>query len=214
MTIWNPVLDQRKGGSRREFTVTWDRSGIKTLKKDVPLQVVTLQGPGPRPRRVPGRYWLCPPLHRHSISLSSHIIILCPRALSIRRLLSTRRALRWLSPGPWLPVARALHHAESPPPPGLGAGGGVALPWRQGRPGRPAYLPWGSQLFVKCVYYCMCVYCMYYLTFLSQLSYILISIILHTYLNYPTYLSQLSYIRIPIILDIFSFIPLIRYMPM
>ena len=34
----------------------------------------------------------------------------------------------------------------------------------------------------------MCVYCMYYLTFLSQLFYILISIIPHTYPNYPTYL--------------------------
>jgi hypothetical protein len=191
MTIWNPVLDQRKGGSRREFTVTWDRSGIKTLKKDVPLQVVTLQGPGPRPRRVPGRYWLCPPLHRHSISLSSHIIILCPRALSTRRLLSTRRALRWLSPGPWLPVARASCWL-------------AAAAWsRRRRRSGPAMAtgpPWPSCLSalrqsVICeMLVCVCIACIIlhsypnYPTYLSQLSYILISIILHTYPNYPTYL--------------------------
>jgi hypothetical protein len=205
MTIWNPVLDQRKGGSRREFTVTWDRSGIKTLKKDVPLQVVTLQGPGPRPRRVPGRYWLCPPLHRHSISLSSHIIILCPRALSTRRLLSTRRALRWLSPGPWLPVARASCWV-------------AAAAWsRRRRRSGPAMAtgPPGPSWLSALRQSVICeMRVLRYVCVLHVLSYILIPIILHTYLNYPTYLSQLSYIRIPIILHILSFIPLIRYMPM
>ena len=60
MTIWNPVLDQRKGGSRREFTVIWDCSGIEPLKRCDSSSCVTLQGPGLRPRRVPGRCWLMP----------------------------------------------------------------------------------------------------------------------------------------------------------
>ena len=46
-----------------------------------------------------------------------------------------------------------------------------------------------------------------YVCVLHVLSYILIPIILHTYLNYPTYLSQLSYIRIPIILHTYPNYP-------
>ena len=39
-------------------------------------------------------------------------------------------------------------------------------------------------------------------------------LILHIYPNYPIYLSELYYILISIILNILSYIPIILYMPM
>jgi hypothetical protein len=81
VTIWIPVLDQRKGGSRREFTVTWWH---RNFNADVTLQVAWLfkaRGPGPGGSRAATDS--CPPLCRHSISLSSRIILLCPRAAPV-----------------------------------------------------------------------------------------------------------------------------------
>ena len=82
VTIWIPVLDQRKGGSRREFTVTWWH---RNFNADVTLQVAWLlkaRGPGPGGSRAATDS--CPPLRRHSIRLSSRIILLRPRAAVAR----------------------------------------------------------------------------------------------------------------------------------
>jgi hypothetical protein len=115
--------------------------------------------------------------------------------LMAQLLLSTSRARRWLSPGPWLPVARAScwvaaaawsrRRRRSGPAMATGPPGPSCLSAvRQSVWDLLRACQWVTMLFVKCMYVCV----------LHVLSYILIPIILHTYLNYPTYVSQLSYI--------------------
>jgi len=117
---------------------------------------------------------------RHFIAIRSACLLISlssareARALSIRRLLSTLSRRRRLVSAP---AAEWPCHGD-----------------RAARAVLPICLEAVSYLWNACTTVCVCIACIIlhsypnYPTYLSQLSYILISIILLTYPNYPTYL--------------------------